>query len=265
MRQGTGGAGDSASHRQQRTPRRRRAARSPRLLQGQRAPPCLQAALGRSPQVPAPSAAQKPAREGPPPALGPPPSTLGPSRSLAGGRALPVAHPPGEVQAGLLQVGLEVGEEEIPPALGADVGGAVFVHPLVGVEAAAVGHDHGARRADLRDKGRELQPGTHRAGRDFSALSLCCCGKESVGSRQLVRRALLGDDLLVAARWVTAERVPRAQMPFPGFSSQMDPSCTVLRAAWHQPLCQEGAGAHSNQLPNPFHSHLHTRAQPRGC
>jgi len=64
------------------------------------------------------------------------------------------------VQAGLLQVRLEVRQEEIPPALGADVGGAVFVHPLVGVEAAAVGHDHGTRRTDLGGREhREVQPG----------------------------------------------------------------------------------------------------------
>lgn len=61
----------------------------------------------------------------------------------------PVSHSAGEVQAGLLQVGLEVGQQEIPPTLGADVGRAVLVHPLMGAEAAAVGHDHGARGADL--------------------------------------------------------------------------------------------------------------------
>lgn len=68
----------------------------------------------------------------------------------------PVSHSAGEVQAGLLQVGLEVGQQEIPPTLGADVGRAVLVHPLMGAEAAAVGHDHGARGADLG--GQRSQP-----------------------------------------------------------------------------------------------------------
>lgn len=64
----------------------------------------------------------------------------------------PVAHPAGEVQAGVLEVPLEVGQQEVSAALGADVGRAAAVHALVRPEAAAVGQDHGARRAHLGEK-----------------------------------------------------------------------------------------------------------------
>lgn len=98
--------------------------------------------------IPAPSAKRKPAA-----GLGLSPLVLGvspgPPAPSSGRGALPVPHSAGEVQAGLLQVGLEVRQEEIPSALGADVGRPVFVHPLMGVKAAAIGHDHGTRRTNL--------------------------------------------------------------------------------------------------------------------
>lgn len=62
---------------------------------------------------------------------------------------LPVADPPGEMEAGVLQVGIEVGQQEVPPALGADVGRPALVHALVGAEAATVGHDHRTAVAHL--------------------------------------------------------------------------------------------------------------------
>lgn len=65
----------------------------------------------------------------------------------------PVSHPAGEVQAGVLEVPLEVGQQEVAAALGAHVGRAAAVHALVGAEAAAVGQDHGARRAHLAKPG----------------------------------------------------------------------------------------------------------------
>lgn len=76
----------------------------------------------------------------------------GPSGPSSGRGALPVPHSAGEVQAGLLQVGLEVRQEEVPSTLGADMGRSVFVHPLMGVKAAAIGHDHGTRCTNLGEK-----------------------------------------------------------------------------------------------------------------
>lgn len=65
----------------------------------------------------------------------------------------PVSHTAREMQAGFPEVGLEVGLQEVAPTLGADVGGPVPVHALVGAEAAAVGEHHGAGRAHLKGGG----------------------------------------------------------------------------------------------------------------
>lgn len=46
-------------------------------------------------------------------------------------------------------MGLEVGLQEVAPALRADVGGPVLMHALVGAEAAAIGEHHGAGWAHL--------------------------------------------------------------------------------------------------------------------
>lgn len=73
-------------------------------------------------------------------------------RSRRSRRAVPVPHPAGEVQAGVLEVRLEVGQQEVAAALGAHVGRAAAVHALVRAEAAAVGQDHGARRAHLQNR-----------------------------------------------------------------------------------------------------------------
>lgn len=115
--------------------------------------------------IPAPPAKWKPAVDS---GLSPsvPVSPSGPSAPSAGCGALPVPDSAGEVQTGLLQVALEVRQEEIPSALGADVGRPVFVHPLMGVKAAAIGHDHGTRCTNLRGGGggeehREVQPGRY--------------------------------------------------------------------------------------------------------
>lgn len=149
--------------------------------------------------IPAPSAKWKPAADLglSRPALGIPP---GPFAPRSGRGALPVPHSAGEVQTGLLQVGLEVGQEEIPSALGADVGRPVFVHPLMGVKAAAIGHDHGTRCTNLGgEEHREVQPGTYhvykRALKPFPQMdnnlqypkqpqSMCRWGKRSAGTLQ---------------------------------------------------------------------------------
>lgn len=65
----------------------------------------------------------------------------------------PVADPAGEMEAGVLQVGIEVGQQEVPPTLGADMGRPALVHALVGAEAATVGHDHRAAVAHLDGEG----------------------------------------------------------------------------------------------------------------
>ena len=63
----------------------------------------------------------------------------------------PEADAPGEVQAGLVQVGLEAALAGHAPALGADVGRPVLVDPLVGGDGARVWQHHrrGALRARL--------------------------------------------------------------------------------------------------------------------
>lgn len=55
----------------------------------------------------------------------------------------PVSDASSEVQAGVLQVGLEGRLLGHPPTLGADVGGAGLVDALVGGSTAAVGEEHG--------------------------------------------------------------------------------------------------------------------------
>lgn len=205
-----------------------------------------------------------------PPVLGIPP---GPSALTSGRSALPVPHSAGEVQAGLLQVGLEVRQEEIPSALGADVGRPVFVHPLMGVKAAAIGHDHGTRGTNLGgEEHRERFSLAHshvykRAFKPFPQMDgLTTCNTQSspkpraTGEEKCWDPAghVVGDNLLVPACWVIVEGVSQAdKMPFPGFSSQMGPRCSVCQGlAGDQQLGKgvlpEGPGAYSNQLSKPF-------------
>lgn len=66
----------------------------------------------------------------------------------------PVTDASGEVQAGLLQVGLKTGLPGDAAALGAHVRCFVFVDPLVGGDGARVGQHHGGRalRARLQQR-----------------------------------------------------------------------------------------------------------------
>lgn len=77
-----------------------------------------------------------------------------------GSIGVPVADAPGEVQAGLVQVGLEAGLPGDAAALWADVRRFVFVDPLVGGDGARVGQHHGGRALRARlQQGRTSQSG----------------------------------------------------------------------------------------------------------
>lgn len=73
----------------------------------------------------------------------------------------PVSDAAGEVQAGLLQVGLEAGLPGHAATLRTDVRRFVFVDPLVSGDGAGVGKHHGRRalRAQLEEKQRSVRRG----------------------------------------------------------------------------------------------------------
>lgn len=71
----------------------------------------------------------------------------------------PVSDAPGEVQAGLLQVGLEAGLPGDAATLGTDMRRSVFVDPLMGGHGTRVGQHHGRRalRARLKHEERKVR------------------------------------------------------------------------------------------------------------